>query len=227
MDLSTFLRRCLTDERLQRFDEVVNERTRHISIVLENIHHAHNASACLRTCDCFGIQDVHIVEDCNAFEPNEDIALGSDQWLTIQRYKSKTAGAAASECIQNLRNAGFRILATSPRQNSTPLPEINVDQKMAIIFGAEQVGVSDTAFELADELIHIPMYGFTESFNISVSAALCLQQLTRQLRESDIDWQLSAEERSVITEEWVRSSLGHKLEPLLRRYEQEFNSPTA
>ncbi|MCR9199201.1 MAG: RNA methyltransferase [Planctomycetaceae bacterium] len=248
--LSEFLKQFLLEDRLQRFEEVARQRTRHLTIVLENIFHAHNASACLRTCDCFGIQDVHIVEDRNRFEPNKDIALGASQWLTIHRYQQVEAteslpdadaavdadtmpAAAASRphtsaspsatrcCIQTLQQQGYHVLATSPRQHSVPLQEIDVTRPTALIFGAEQVGVSDEAIALADQLVHIPMYGFTESFNISVSAALCLQHLTTRLRQTQVSWQLSEQAHDEILDEWVRNSLGSKLTPLLRRYEQD------
>lgn len=214
--LSQYLRQFLFEERLQRFKDVVAQRTRHINVVLENIFHAHNASACLRTCDCFGVQDVHIIEDMNQFKPNEEVALGANQWLSISRYQK------TEDCLNQLRESGYRILATSPRQHSKPLHEVEIDQKTAIVFGAEQVGVSDEAISMADELIHIPMYGFTESFNISVSAGLCLQQFTTRLRQDNFSWQLPQSEQEELLESWVRRSLGTKLEPLIRRFEQDY-----
>jgi len=234
ISLSEFLKQFLLEDRLQRFEEVARQRTRHLTIVLENIFHAHNASACLRTCDCFGIQDVHIVEDRNRFEPNKDIALGASQWLTIHRYQQNTEATAAPSsdgpptatrvCIESLQQQGYHVLATSPRQHSVPLQEIDVTRPTALIFGAEQVGVSEEAIELADQLVHIPMYGFTESFNISVSAALCLQHLTTRLRQTKVRWPLSEQAHDELMDEWVRKSLGAKLEPLLRRYEQDHQS---
>lgn len=249
---SDFLKQFLLEDRLQRFEEVARQRTRHLTIVLENIFHAHNASACLRTCDCFGIQDVHIVEDRNRFEPNKDIALGASQWLTIHRYQQHEANESLPEsaadvdadmaagtaavpssagpptathnCIRSLQQQGYHVLATSPRQHSVPLQDIDVTRPTALIFGAEQVGVSEEAIALADQLVHIPMYGFTESFNISVSAALCLQYLTTRLRQTQVSWQLTKQAHDEMMDEWIRKSLGSKLEPLLRRYEQDHQS---
>ena len=174
--LYEFLRQCISDERLQRFDEVLDRRTRHLTVVLENVFHAHNASACLRTCDCFGIQDVHVIESLNNFDPNPEVALGASKWLSIHRYTnhdedvSREASAATARCFESLRSDGYKILATSPVQNSVPLDDVRLDEKTAILFGAEQTGISDFATHEADELIHIPMFGFTESFNVSVSA---------------------------------------------------------
>ena len=228
-ELYLFLKQFLTDERLARFDDVLMHRTRHLSLVLENVHHAHNASACLRTCDCLGIQDVHIIESHNSFEPNHEIALGASQWLTTFRYQdapeaSDECDAAPNpteNCIQHLRSEGYRILATSPLQDSVALDDVPVDTKTAIIFGAEQIGVSETAISQADVLVHIPMFGFTESFNISVSVALVFQHLLNKTRTQIVDWQLSEEEKQVLRERWVQHSLGEKLAPLCRRFEAD------
>ncbi|MEQ9409018.1 MAG: RNA methyltransferase [Fuerstiella sp.] len=231
--LSEFLQQFITADRLRRFDEVLSQRTRQITVVLENIYHAHNASACLRTCDCFGIQDVHVIEAGNCFRPNGDIAMGASKWLTTHRYvpsaqnPSPAGSADASDpevtvaCLQNLRDQGYRLLATSPRQQSTPLDRINTTSRTAVIFGAEKSGISDTAVSMADELICIPMYGFTESFNVSVSVAIILHQLVSQLRAGSGDWQLTNEEQQLIRKDWIRRTLGHRLQPLCRRFEAE------
>ena len=222
-----FLRQFITDERLARFDEVLSHRTRHITAVLENVFHEHNASACLRTCDCFGIQDVHIIESKNSFSPNSEISLGSSQWLTLHRHGEPAESVDATpeeltlQTITELKNSGYRVLATSPRQNSLPMEQVDLSRPVAVIFGAEQVGVSETAIENADELIHIPMFGFTESFNISVSLALLMQHFTARLRQSDTDWQLPEDARAALHHDWVCQTLGQKLEPLRRRFEAD------
>ena len=229
--LYDFLKQCVTEDRLQRFEDVLTHRTRHLTLVLENIHHEHNASACLRTCDCFGIQDVHIIESKNSFAPNREIALGASQWLTIKRYRATESDEAQSDadddyattrhCLSQLRNAGYRILATSPRQHSVPLHHVEMTQPTAVVFGAEQLGVSDVTIAEADELIHIPMYGFTESFNISVSVALVFQQLVARMRQDGVNWNLTSEETQLLREQWVKQTLGEKLEPLCRRFEAD------
>ena len=222
-NLTEFLSSFLSKERLTRIDEVICNRTRHLTIVLENITHSHNASACLRTCDCFGIQDVHIIDAINSFQLNPDITRGSSKWLTIHRYQSNTEtadqhGATSERCIANLRNLGYRILTTSPCQKSVPLHEVDVTEKTAIILGSEKFGVSQTAIANSDELVHVPMFGFTESFNVSVSAAILLQHLTEKLHRSGADWPLKLDERRELVELWIRKSLGNKLDPLCRRF---------
>ncbi|MDG1893456.1 MAG: RNA methyltransferase [Fuerstiella sp.] len=225
--LSEYLKQCLTDDRLQRFNDVVKFRTRHLTVVLENVYHEHNASAVLRTCDCLGIQDVHVIESLNSFAPNPEVALGASKWLTVHNYRSEPDSSdrppsnISVDCIRHLKENGFRVLSTSPRQDSLPLSQVPFDQKTAIVFGAEQIGVSDEAISESDDLIHIPMFGFTESFNVSVSAAVILQHLATLLHASDIDWQLTDTEHGELTERWVRQSLGSKLEPLIRRFNDE------
>ncbi len=224
--LTEFLSDGLSAERVKRIHEVASQRTRHLTIVLENITHSHNASACLRTCDCFGVQDVHIVESFSSFKPNPDVARGASKWLTIHRHQgefeqSENHAPTTERCIKQLKDQGYRILATSPRQNSTPLSEIDITQKNAVIFGSEKPGVSTTAIEHSDELIHVPMFGFTESFNVSVSAAIVLQQLTERLHKSDIKWQLDKEEQQSLIDLWVQKSHGFRLAALCRRFESE------
>lgn len=218
--LSEYLQKFVTEQRLDRFREVLAQRTRYLTMVLEDIFHPHNASACLRTCDCFGIQDVHIVEHRNEFEPNEEISLGSSQWLTIHQHLSDS-GDAGVRCIQQLQEQGFRVVATSPRQNSLPLDQVPIDKPLAVIFGAEQMGVSEASIEASDALVHIPMYGFTESFNISVSLALIARELTTRIRAAGIEWQLPADQHDALLDEWVEITLGEKLAPLKRRHESD------
>lgn len=222
-----YLKQFLLDQRVQRLEEVLQQRTRHLTVVLENVHHDHNASACMRTVDCLGLQDVHVIDSDNEFRPNHDVALGASKWLTIHRYHAETSSTAAAgqtqqaECFRSLREKGYRILATSPSQNSVPLLQVEIEQPTAIVFGAEHTGVSQQSINAADGLVHIPMYGFTESFNISVSLAIILQQFILQLRSSDTAWRLSSEEQQTLLLHWIRKSLGQNYAPLKRRFDQQ------
>lgn len=226
LSLYEFLSQNVTEARLQRFEEVLQHRTRHVTLVLENLHHPHNASACLRTCDCFGIQDVHIIESEGHFRPHPDIALGASKWLTLHRYQGVPIGphpqhAITASCIETLREQGYRILATTPSSDSIPIQQVPLDQKTAVVFGAEKRGVSEYVLQAADQCVHIPMFGFTESFNVSVSAAIVLQQFTQTLHASAIPWQLSDPERQELLEVWVRRTLGSRADRLIRRFEYQ------
>ncbi len=203
--LLTYFSEYLTERRKELFQKVIQYRTRHITVVLEDIYQPHNASAVLRSCDLTGVQDVHIIENRNTYEVNPDVAMGSFKWLDLHKYNEKENNTL--ETFQKLRKQGYRIIATTPHKNDKTLDDIPLDGKMAIVFGTELTGLSDLAIDNADEYLRIPMYGFTESYNISVSVALTLFTLTEKLRKSDIPWQLSDEEKLDILLEWSRRSI--------------------
>lgn len=200
-----FLMDMITDDRLARFAEVISLRTRYITIVLEDIYQSQNASAVLRTCELTGIQDVHIIENRYNFEVHPDIVLGSSKWLSIYRYSKDENNSITA--IRSLREQGYRIIATSPKKEAVPLHELSLDKPVALLFGTEKQGLSETALSLADETVTIPMAGFTESFNISVSAAVILYNLSSRLRLSNLAWQLNTAEKNAVLLDWCRRSL--------------------
>ncbi|MES2590272.1 MAG: RNA methyltransferase [Bacteroidota bacterium] len=200
-----YLSNLISEKRRAKFDEVLNYRTRHITIVLEDLYQPHNASAVLRSCDIFGIQDIHVIENRNAYTVARDIALGSPKWLNIQTYKNDENNTLA--CINKLKSKGYRIVATSPHKNGCSIEDLPVDKPLALLFGTELTGISDTVREHADEFVTIPMYGFTESFNISVSAALCLYSLTQKLHKSNAEWHLTETEKEEMLLTWLKNSI--------------------
>jgi tRNA (guanosine-2'-O-)-methyltransferase len=202
-ELLHYLTGFVSENKKQLFDKVIQNRTRYLTVVIEDLFQPHNISAVLRTCDCFGIQDVHIIENRNRFEVNPDIALGSSKWLTIHRYNS--GKEAVLNAINQLKNSGYRIVAATPDINNRTLTEFFPDSKTALLFGTELQGLSQPALTNADELIRIPMFGFTESFNISVSVAIILHALTEKLRASAISWQLGDDEITDIKLDWVKN----------------------
>ena len=210
-----YLEGFITENKRALFEQVIEHRTRHLTVALEDIYQSQNASAVVRTCDCFGIQDVHIIENKNVYSINPDVALGSTKWLNLVKYNAEEENTLA--CYSTLREKGYRIVATTPHKDDIMLDELELDQKTALVFGTELEGLSQTAIDNADAWVKIPMYGFTESFNISVSAAICLHHLSEKLRKSDIAWQLSEEELTDIRISWAMSVVKHA-----EKYEQEF-----
>ena len=204
-ELLQYLSGFVTENRLKRFDEVIAHRTRHITVVLEDIYQPHNAAAVLRSCDCFGIQDVHVIESQNKFEPNPDVELGSLKWVTLHKYNSKTENTA--DCIASLKKKGYKIAVTSPHKNDCTIEELDITNKTALFFGTEMRGATPAAFEQADAFVKIPMVGFTESLNISVSAAVTFYTLASRLKKEKINWQLSEEEITEVKLQWVKNSL--------------------
>lgn len=193
----------ISDHKNQLFDKVIQHRTRYLTVVLEDIYQPQNASAVLRTADCFGIQDVHIIENRNEYVINPEVALGASKWLTLHRYSASENNTL--EAIRKLKSEGYRIAATMPHSNDIMLQDLDMNQKTALFFGTELHGLSEVVQEHADVFIKIPMYGFTESYNISVSAALCLQDLSIKMRKGDINWKLSDEELLQVKLDWARS----------------------
>jgi tRNA (guanosine-2'-O-)-methyltransferase len=202
-----YLSGFITPERLQLFDKVLEQRTSYITVVLEDIFQPQNASAVLRTCDCFGIQNVHIIENRNEFRVDREVVMGASKWLSLHKYNQKEQNSP--DAIKRLKEKGYRIVATSPHLNDYLLPDFDLSKgKAAIVFGSELPGISEAIMHEADDFLKIPMYGFTESFNISVSAAIVLYELAQKLREqTESGWKLSEQEKDDIKLAWLRSTI--------------------
>jgi tRNA (guanosine-2'-O-)-methyltransferase len=196
----------VTDKRYSLFRDILGNRTRYITVLLEDIYQSQNASAVLRTCECLGIQDVHIVEQRNEYDINPDVALGANCWLSLHYYQDDPVNIQVA--VNRLKENGYRIIATSPhREGSTP-ETMNLEEgKMALMFGTELNGLTDEALSMADEYVQIPMKGFTESYNISVSAAVILYTLRNRLERSELNWELSEREKSELLLNWLRTSI--------------------
>jgi tRNA (guanosine-2'-O-)-methyltransferase len=204
--LIDFLSQFTTERRFQLYQEVAANRTRYITPVLEDIYQPQNASAVLRTCECCGIQDIHIIEERNKYKINPDVELGSAQWLTLIRYNEETGNT--EKAIEKLKISGYRIVATTPHAKDVTLEDFDLEKgKIALLFGTELKGLSQKALDLSDEFIKIPMSGFTESFNISVSAAIISYSLMQRLRKSDLPWRLTEEEQKGLILEWLRKNI--------------------
>ena len=239
-DLIAHLSEFVTESRLDLFKGTLGERTRYFTVLLEDIYQAQNASAVLRTCDCLGIQDVHIVEESNEYEINPDVAVGSNLWLSLHHYNSgvklskemfnrrpdPAGGIHIVKAIKALKEQGYRVVATSPHKEGITPDTFDLEKgKAAFMFGTELEGLTDSALELADEFIQIPMVGFTESYNISVSAAVIMYTLRKRLEKSSIDWRIGEEEQKNILLDWLRGSIkmGPQIEEkFLREYGDTF-----
>ncbi len=221
-ELYNYLASCITPERLNLFNRVIEQRSKYITVVLEDIFQSQNASAVLRSCDCFGVQNVHVIENRNKFQLDKEVALGSSKWLSITKYNKEKNNSLAA--IKALREQGYRIVATTPHINDQELPDFDISAgKTALFFGSELPGVSEVVLNEADEFLKIPMFGFTESFNISVSAAIVLFHLTHKLHSSNVNWKLSEQEKAEIKIQWIRNTI-KKSELLEERFWQEKKS---
>lgn len=204
-ELLAYLEGYITEKRKSTFYKVLNDRTRHFTVVLEDIFQPHNASAVVRSCDIFGIQDVYAIENKFTNKVSRHVAKGSQKWLNINRYKED--GNNTKICIDELRAKGYQIIGTTPHTDSCVLSDFDITKKSAFVFGAEKDGISDYIKEEADGFLKIPMFGFTESLNISVAAAITLQDMTSRLRKSSIDWQLTIEEKKLLYFNWIKNTI--------------------
>lgn len=195
-----------TPHKLTKMDQVLEERTEHVTVVLEDIFQHNNISASIRSAEALGVQNVHVIEQHNPYDININISKGATNWVTINRY-NKAGSNNTEQCFENLRSQGYWIVATSPHKTAYKLHELPIDKKLAFVFGTEDVGISDYARENADATVTIPMFGFTESFNISVSVSLCLYDVMTRLRQSSIPWQLTQAQKTDIKLNWLRSSI--------------------
>jgi len=214
LDLLEHLRTFLTDRRQNLFHEILSKRTRHFTVVTEDVYQLHNTSAVMRSCDVFGIQDLHVVEERLGKRIDKEIAMGAQKWVDFYRYNS------INDCMDNLRSKGYQLIATTPHENATLLHDFDVTKKAAFFFGKEIDGLSETVLEAADGFLKIPMYGFTESLNISVSAAIILQSIVTKLKQSNVNWSLSETEKLELEMNWTKKTIKSSEEIIDRFYNQ-------
>ena len=247
-NLQEYLEGFITPERKQRMSTVLEQRTRYITCVLEDLFDPRNGSAVIRHCDALGIHELHAIENKHHFKSDNQVDLGTAQWLDMRIYHrpegrpdsvkarrraaqaAKAGGAALSpppnsrttEVLSELKSRGYRIVATSPHAADDVLPE-TLDLAagpVAVVFGTEKHGISDEVRMAADVFLSIPMFGFVESFNLSASAAIVFHVLSGRLRAEGLPWQLDAEDAERVMYEWTRHTAPHA-EKLIERYEAE------
>ncbi len=200
-DLLTYLEGFLTENRKQRFLDVLSNRTKHFTIAVEDVFQMHNTSAVMRSCEVFGIQELNVVEQKYGKSIDKQIAMGAQKWVDIIEHSSSQV------CIDNLRAKGYQIIATTPHNDSCTIENFDISKPSALFFGTEIDGLSDEVMQQADGYLKIPMVGFTESLNISVSAAIIIQDITNRLRNSTINWKLSEKEIHEKRIDWARKTI--------------------
>lgn len=206
----------LTGERVQTLRRTLAMRTRYMTILTENTFHPQNASALVRHCEAFGVQDLHTVETMCRFDPSVNIVRGTDKWIDIIRHDS------TEEAIASLKASGYRIVATTPHRESCTPETFDVEKgRFCLVFGTEHAGVSPQIISAADEFLRIPMCGMVESLNVSASAAILIYMLSQRMRLSDVEWRLSEAECSEVMFRWVMSSVRDARRILERRFGAE------
>ncbi len=201
LDYLAFLENILTDNRKERFQQVLSKRTNHFTIAMEDVFQLHNTSAVMRSCEVFGIQQLNVIEERYTKSIDKEIAMGAQKWVDVNRFDS------ISGCISSMRSKGYQIIATTPHENDCDLDDFDISKPSALFFGTERDGLSEEVLQNADGFLKIPMAGFTESLNISVSAAIIIQNLMSRLHKSDIKWQLSEDEILEKRLQWAKNTI--------------------
>lgn len=201
LEYLAYLEEFITENRKNKFLKVLEQRTNHFTIAIEDVFQLHNTSAVMRSCEVFGIQNLHVVEEKYGKKIDKEIAMGAQKWVDVNRYNSNM------DCINTLKEKGYQIIATTPHESSCLLDDFDVSKPAALFFGTERDGLSDEVMNEADGFLKIPMAGFTESLNISVSAAIIIQSIMSRLRKSDVDWKLSEDEMISRRLAWTKSSI--------------------
>lgn len=212
-----YLENFLTDNRKERFLEILQNRTNHFTVAVEDVFQMHNTSAVMRSCEVFGIQQLNVIEERFGKRIDKQIAMGAQKWVDINTFDS------VSSCITTLRNKGYQIIATTPHEKDSLLENFDISKRSALFFGTEKEGLSDEILQQADGFLKIPMVGFTESLNISVSAAIIIQNLTNRLRNSNLKWQLSDDEILEKRLAWAKNSI-KDIKRIEKRYYEDLNS---
>jgi tRNA (guanosine-2'-O-)-methyltransferase len=198
------LSKFVSEHKKDFINKVLNSRTRHITVVLEDVYQSQNASATLRTSECMGIQDIHIVEQRAKYDINPRVLKGANKWMNLYRYYDRSINNTKA-CFDKLKSEGYKIMVADPAEDGVSIHDIDVSQsKLALVFGNELRGVSKYGLENADQRIKIPMYGFTESLNLSVSVAICVNILITKLHLSALRWHLSENEQNVLKLAWYK-----------------------
>jgi tRNA (guanosine-2'-O-)-methyltransferase len=211
LDYLAFLENILTENRKVRFQKVLENRTKHFTIAVEDIFQLHNTSAVMRSCEVFGIQELNVIEQRYGKSIDKEIAMGAQKWVDINSFETVT------ECVNSLKAKGYQIIATTPHEIDCLLDDFDISKPSALFFGTERDGLSEDVLKVSDGFLKIPMVGFTESLNISVSAAIIIQNLMQRLRNSNIKWQLTEEEILEKRMSWTKNSIKD-----IKRIEQRY-----
>ena len=209
--LLLYLEGFITENRKEGFLRVLKNRTKHFTIAMEDIFQLHNTSAVMRSCEVFGIQELNVIEQKFGKRIDTEIAMGAQKWVDVFRYNS------VQSCMDEMRAKGYQIIATTPHDESCLLHEFDITKPAALFFGTERDGLSQEVLDQADGFLKIPMVGYTESLNISVSAAIIIQDITTRLRQSAINWHLTEDEILEKRLDWTRKTI-KDIEFIERKY---------
>ena len=210
-EIYDYLQQFLTDERLSKIEHFSKESSDFVLPVMEDVYQFRNAAAIVRSVEACGFHHVVALEEENVFNPNLKVTKGAETWVQVEKMPNNL------DSLKEIKSRGYRILAVSPEKNATMLPDYEVKEPIALVFGTELEGVSDGILDFADETLAIPMFGFTKSFNVSVAAAICMYELKQKLIKSGIEYKLSDEKLLELKIRWAKNSIKSS-EQILERF---------
>ena len=203
-----YLKQFLTDERLQKIEHFAAESSNFVLPVMEDVYQFRNAAAIVRSVEACGFHKIVAMESENVFNPNLRVTKGAETWVEVEKLPHHL------DSLKEIKNRGYKILEVSHENNPTMIPDYQINEPVALVFGTELEGVTDEILEFADETLAIPMYGFTKSFNVSVAAAICVYELKQKLIKSNIDYKLSEEKLWRMKVRWAVNSIRSGVEIL-------------
>ena len=209
-----YLQQFLTEERLRKIEHFAPESSDFVLPVLEDVYQFRNAAAIVRSVEACGFHKVVALQEENNFEPNLKVTKGADTWVEVEKLPRNM------ESFQKIKDKGYKIVVVSLENNAKMLPDYEITEPIALVFGTEMEGVSQEILDFADETLAIPMYGFTRSFNVSVAASLCMYELKQKLMKSNIDYKLNDEKLLKMKIRWAVNSIKSG-EQILAKYVRE------
>jgi len=210
------LQQFLTDERLQKIEEQSHFSSDFVLPVMEDVYQFRNAAAIVRSAEGCGFHKIVAMEKINVFNPNLDLTKGADTWVEVEKVP------ATLDSLKTIKQKGYKIVAVSPEKNATPLPDFKITEPVALTFGTEWQGVTEEILDFADETLAIPMFGFTQSFNVSVAAAICFYELKQKLMQSNLPHYLNEEKKLQLKIRWAKNSIKSG-EQILNKYIKDNN----
>nr|WP_243436127.1 RNA methyltransferase [Acanthopleuribacter pedis] len=198
-ELTDYFAGFISENKKNLFQQAAAERTRHVTVVMEDIADPHDASAVIRSCECYGVQDFHVITRRRKFTVAPGVAVGASKWVDLYKHAEQDD---ASPCLTELKKAGYRVVGLSTRPDAIPLDAVDLDQKTALVFGSEDLGLSDCVHASLDATATLPVLGMGRKFNLSVAAALCLYTISARLRATNIPWRLTEAQRTVLLLSW-------------------------
>ena len=195
------LQQFLTDERLEKINHFAPESSDFVLPVIEDVFQFRNAAAIVRSVEACGFHKIIAMESEHEFNPNLRVTKGAETWVEVEKLPHNL------DSLREIKNRGYKILAVSPENNATMLSDYDLKEPVALVFGTEAAGVSEEILDFADETLAIPMYGFTQSFNVSVAAAICVYELKQKLLRSNLDYKLSEEKLWEMKVRWAMNSI--------------------